>query len=140
MSRLVILRHAHAADAPGLDDIDRPLNRRGHDEAVQAAKWLAAQGIAPDAVVASTALRVRQTLEPFGFADVAYDARLYNASLDLVLAVLRGVTGETVLVAGHNPAMHDLVVRLTDEPLDRGFPPGAIAVLDDSALTTFWRP
>jgi phosphohistidine phosphatase len=64
MSReLLVLRHAKSAwdtDAPS--DFARPLSKRGRKAAPRVGRWLRAHRLQPDLVVASTALRVRQTV------------------------------------------------------------------------------
>jgi phosphohistidine phosphatase len=59
---LILIRHAKSDwEHPALDDHDRPLNARGQRSAPRIGAWLAAQGLAPDAVLCSTARRTRET-------------------------------------------------------------------------------
>lgn len=58
----ILIRHAKSDwDDPLLDDHDRPLNPRGHPSAPRIGKWLSAQGVIPDTVLCSSALRTRET-------------------------------------------------------------------------------
>jgi phosphohistidine phosphatase len=59
---LILIRHAKSDwDDPALSDHDRPLNARGQRSAPRIGAWLAEQGVTPDAVLCSTALRTRET-------------------------------------------------------------------------------
>ena len=68
MRTLTLMRHAKSdwtASAPGeppLPDKDRPLSRRGKRDAPLMATWMAANGLDPDLIICSTAVRTRQTL------------------------------------------------------------------------------
>ena len=53
---------------PGLDDHDRPLNKRGRQTAETIAAYFRQAKIAPDLVICSTAVRARQTLGPIAKA------------------------------------------------------------------------
>src|SRR5689334_8265 len=59
--RLVLIRHAKAAE--GNVDRERPLAKRGMNEAPEIGRWLAERQLVPDRVVVSPALRARQTWE-----------------------------------------------------------------------------
>ena len=61
MRRLMLLRHAKSDRPPGTPDHDRPLNRRGRDEAPLIGTYLAHNGLLPDRVLCSTATRTRET-------------------------------------------------------------------------------
>ena len=90
---LILLRHAQAIDAqPGARDIDRKLTALGERQARGVGDFLRAQGIEVDAVVCSSAVRARQTLnqlalsvEP-GRVEVSED--YYNAGADALLLSL----------------------------------------------------
>ena len=62
---ILLLRHAKSAwGEPGLNDHDRPLNRRGERAAWAMAEHLIKHGPLPDQILCSTAIRARQTLAP----------------------------------------------------------------------------
>jgi len=63
MRRLMLLRHAKSDRPPGIADHDRPLNRRGRDEAPLVGTYLAHNGLVPDRVLCSTSERTRETWE-----------------------------------------------------------------------------
>ena len=119
-NRLLLLRHAKAEQA-GLTDHERPLALRGRRQASAVGAALRTDGLVPDHVLCSSALRTRQTwdlvrgaLGPAG-ADSVVDVRdeLYDAGPQDVLALLAELTqATTVLVVGHEPTMSTLAVRL----------------------------
>ena len=116
--RLVVLRHAKAA-WPDVADHDRPLAERGRRDAPAAGRWLRDADYLPDLVVCSTARRTRETWELAarelgGTAPVVYEPRLYEATVPVLLDVVRETpaTCGTLLLIGHNPAVQQLTVRL----------------------------
>lgn len=158
--QLLLLRHAHAANAPGLVDVERPLTEQGELDAAEVGRWLAASGISPDLVVCSTARRARRTWELATAAlettpPVSYEERIYHAEDESgLLAPVREVDDAVgcLLVVGHNPTLHDLAASLTGaEELQGRFPAASLAVVsvasgwaeltpDVAALDTFVPP
>ena len=58
MKRLLLLRHAKSSrDNPALEDRERPLNERGKEAAKQMGRLLREEGLVPDLIVSSTAVR-----------------------------------------------------------------------------------
>lgn len=127
-----------------MKDHDRPLNPRGRRDAVAVGELLVAQGLAPDAVACSTAVRARQTWDGAiaGGArsgEVQYLDEIYAASVPALLAVVQKLpeVATTVLLIGHAPGVPDLVGFLAArEPgspawarLDQGYPTAGVAVL-----------
>ena len=55
-----------------MDDLDRPLNKRGRETAKTIAAYLRRAKITPDLVLCSTAVRAKQTLEPIANAIIAH--------------------------------------------------------------------
>ena len=120
MKTLLVQRHAKSSwKHPEVSDHDRPLNKRGRRDAPRMGRFVAAQGLRPDVIVASTARRARRTAEDVARhagceGAVQLDRRLYLASPDEIVDVVRGVAGSArrVMVVGHNPGLEDLVARL----------------------------
>jgi phosphohistidine phosphatase len=125
MKILTLLRHAKSGwDDPVARDFDRPLNQRGRRAARVVGREIRAQGLEFDAVIASPAVRVTETLrdvaEGYGRAfDVQQDQNLYLASPATLLDRIHRVDDavERLLVVGHNPGLEQLVMMLsgTDE-------------------------
>jgi phosphohistidine phosphatase len=144
MRALHILRHAKSSwDEPDLADHDRPLAPRGVKAAARIAEHVDEARIAPELVLCSTALRARETLAALvpvldGDVEIRIEGALYGAGLHEVLARVREADAgvSSLLVVGHNPTLHELVLFLSGraDELDR-FPTGALASL---AFTTAW--
>jgi phosphohistidine phosphatase len=144
VKRLHILRHAKSSwDDPDLADHERPLAPRGEKAALRIAEHVRSEGIAPELVLCSTALRARQTLAALlpvlsADVDIRLEEALYGAGAEAVLVRLRRVDDAvgSVLVIGHNPTLHELVLALTgrEDMLER-FPTGALASM---TFTTPW--
>lgn len=145
---LWLLRHAKAAEAaPDGTDHARPLTARGRRDAAALGARLATldpPGLAlPGAVLCSTATRTTETAaEVAGPLGLPADRRrsLYYADPDGLLTEVRTVDDavSSVMVVGHNPAIHALAIALLpDEDPDRQrldrFPTCALAVLRLSA-------
>jgi phosphohistidine phosphatase len=120
MKILTLLRHAKSTwDDPVARDFDRPLNGRGRKAARTVGREMRAQGLAFDAIIASPALRVVQTLrdvaEGYGHAlNPAQDEDLYLASPALLLERIQQVDDAVarLLVVGHNPGLEQLALLL----------------------------
>ncbi|GAA1271738.1 histidine phosphatase family protein [Sphaerisporangium rubeum] len=158
MNTLIVLRHAKAAHVPGLADRQRPLTDRGEGDAGRAGDTLKSLGFSPDLVLCSPSERTRRTAE-LALAELSPDAPvhietdIYEAYPDELVELIRRTGDEvsTLLLVGHNPGVHELVVSLTlARDLDK-FPPGAFAVIEtteawpdlgpgDGRLTHRWNP
>ncbi|MDF7774217.1 histidine phosphatase family protein [Sphingomonas sp. AOB5] len=120
MKTLTLLRHAKSGwDDPVARDFDRPLNTKGHRAAQAVGRYMKAIGLSFDHVAASPAVRVVETLGEveLGYGSElapAWDQRIYLASaatlLDLVHELPEGAA--SVLIAGHNPGLEELVLTL----------------------------
>ncbi len=113
---LILIRHGKSDWSTGRPDVKRPLARRGRRQAPETGRWLAAHHPAIDLAVVSPARRARETweliAEELGPTPVVVDDRVYGGSLADVVASLPEEAG-TVALVGHNPALEDLVARLT---------------------------
>ena len=128
MKFLTLLRHAKSGwDDPALRDFDRPLNKRGRRAARTIGREMRAQGLAFDAVVASPAARVVETLADVGegygeaFAP-AFEPRIYLASAATLLELVRQADdkADRLLLVGHNPGLERLALLLTREEAGDG--------------------
>jgi len=116
---LLLLRHAEAAAAhDGQEDIDRALTDHGRAEALDAAECMQAAGLRIDLILASTAVRTRETAiivaARLDIADeLRYEPTLYLAEPESLLAPLRACPerAHTVLLVGHNPGISALAQR-----------------------------
>ncbi len=138
--RLILTRHAKSSwDDPLTPDHDRPLNDRGKAAAADLGAWLASRGYVPDQVLCSDAERTRKTWSGIapalpGTPILELKPALYHAGPDVMLAVLRHATGDTVMMIGHNPGIAEFAQRLLSHaPLGPDFhkyPTGATLIAD----------
>lgn len=126
MKILTLLRHAKSGD-DGLAarDLDRRLNAKGRRAARAMGRHLRESGSRFDAVLASPATRVMETVEEVnaGYGrDLApaWDRRLYLASAPELIDVLQEAPAEAerLLLVGHNPGLEDLVLSLVADDTD----------------------
>ena len=145
MKTVLLLRHAKSAwGQAGLDDHERPLNKRGERAAEAMAEHIVHNAPRPDLILCSTAVRTRQTLAPLVHRlanpapPIALEKGLYLATEGELLVRLRAVPEEvrTVLLIGHNEGIGELANALAGdgEPatlarLHEKYPTGALATL-----------
>ncbi|MFO1105552.1 MAG: histidine phosphatase family protein [Amaricoccus sp.] len=120
MKTLILMRHAKSSwDDPAEADIDRPLNKRGREDAGKVGRWLRKRGLAPDLALVSTAERTRESwagvTAELGTCLVDFRPELYHADAPTMLAALRRAEGERVLMLGHNPGIGEFARRLLAE-------------------------
>ncbi|MDQ6739972.1 MAG: histidine phosphatase family protein [Actinomycetota bacterium] len=146
VKRLVLMRHSKAAYPLGVADHDRPLAQRGHADAAVAGKWLVDNGVIPDFILCSSALRARQSCtwvcQQLGekAPTPKLEDRLYAASAAEMLTVINHLpeTVRTLLVISHLPGLQDLGLRLASRDsaedaytnLAMSYPTSALAVFE----------
>jgi phosphohistidine phosphatase len=118
MKSVFLVRHAKSSwDNPHLADFDRPLNSRGRANAPLMAHLLMSKGVAPQAIVTSTARRAVDTAafftKAFGItpADCMMLDTLYHASPGQIFDTIHALpeSWATVLLFGHNPGLSEFV-------------------------------
>ena len=141
---LYLVRHAKSSWDEPLDDHDRPLAPRGRRAALAMAEHMSAEGLVPDQVLCSAAVRARQTWERMApilgeTIPVDYDDALYLAGPAELLARIRATDGYpgSLLLVGHNPGLEELADGLASrgndalrDRLRQKYPTGALAVLE----------
>lgn len=124
MKRLILIRHAQADDPlPDQPDWDRPLTRRGIGDAAEMARRLKSPKYKPDLIIASPALRTRQTSDIFAerfnleAPHVKFVEESYLADARRLLGILQahGGTAKTLLLVAHNPGITELADQLSQE-------------------------
>ena len=122
MRTIYLLRHAKTELAgPEMSDFDRALTARGQADAAAMGAHIQVLDPPPEVILCSTAVRARQTLEYSGLnLPTELQAKLYLASPGEILAAIQGGddAAQSVLVIGHNPGLHELVVQLMDDADD----------------------
>lgn len=144
MKRLLLLRHAKSSRTnPSLADHERPLTKRGEKDARRIGAYLQHEGLFPDQVLCSTAVRALRTWEEVA-GELGREVRtsplpeLYNADAEALLHTVHGAAGadDVLLLIGHNPAFQELAVSLVGSGdgaalarMRRKFPTASLAVL-----------
>lgn len=132
MKRLTLLRHAKSErDSPTGADFDRTLNNRGRADAGRMGQEIRELDLTFDLVLASPAQRVVQTVEGVAGLSPQYDQRIYEASTETLLDIVRSTDGQigSLLLVGHNPGFERLAARLTDNQVEE-MPTAALAVIE----------
>jgi phosphohistidine phosphatase len=147
LRRLLLFRHAKAEPGgPELDDHDRALTERGHDDAAAMTRLIKRKGYVPSRILCSTSTRTRQTVEPLlqeWPLPVEWQGALYLASPGKIIAMAQdaGSADNVVMLVGHNPGLEQAAAMLARDPikpaerdfqdlLEEKFPTAALAVLD----------
>lgn len=137
MKTLTLLRHAKSSWSDrDQSDFDRPLNKRGKRDAPLMGRRLAERGLQPDLLLASPARRARLTVDAVAgelavdTSRIIYDERLYLATLEALVTVVRSVAAELqhVMLVGHNPGLTELANYLVDGRLRNIPTSGAFSV------------
>ena len=142
---IYLLRHAKAAAGDAsMSDAERPLNNQGREACEIIGNIIKKQNIKPDIILCSTAKRTSQTWDLVATASgvaapVEYSKKLYLASAGEIAKHIQALDDSlnSVLVVGHNPGIHECVIRLcasgspaAAKKIELKFPTGALAVIE----------
>ncbi|MEJ2698110.1 MAG: histidine phosphatase family protein [Desulfuromonadales bacterium] len=123
MKRLTLVRHAKSSwKDPGRADFDRPLSKRGKQDAPRIGERLAARGQRPDLILSSPARRARKTAKEIARKiglpgeRLVLEEKIYEAEPEALLEVVQSLDDrwENVMLVGHNPGLTDLGNLLAD--------------------------
>ncbi|HAY87868.1 MAG TPA: phosphohistidine phosphatase [Bacteroidetes bacterium] len=125
MKHILLMRHAKSDwNSESLNDHERPLNKRGIQDAPKIATEIIKRGIIPELMLVSDAKRTQETwnlISPF-FAGVQtkFDAELYLASPKIIQTKLEEVHHlvDTVLLLAHNPGITEAFYSLANVQID----------------------
>jgi phosphohistidine phosphatase len=124
MKTVYIIRHAKSSWANfDQTDFERPLNERGHENAVEMAERMLDKKIRIDAFISSPALRARQTCEHFCKVfskdknEIIFIDALYHADGATIKSVMAKTDDEynTIAVFTHNPGISEYVNTLVED-------------------------
>jgi phosphohistidine phosphatase len=126
MKRLTLLRHAKSGDdGMALRDFDRPLNAKGRRAARAIGRHMRDASLRFDAVLASPATRVAETLQEIesgygGGLAARWERRIYLATAEELLDIIHAAPAEaeSILLVGHNPGLEQLVLMLVPQSRD----------------------
>ena len=121
MKKLSFIRHAKSNwTSPLVSDHDRRLAERGQRASTIMRDFFETTNKNFDSVFSSTALRAVETIEIIKPAikdtEIMYKKDLYTFDDHMMLEFISKITDEisSVLIVGHNPAIQETVLRLSD--------------------------
>ncbi len=109
--QLLLFRHAKSDWSRDCEDFDRPISKRGKQDAINMASWMLEQKLVPDRVLASPAERSLQTCHYLmqGFQGMMnlpkIEDRLYHADVDTIIEIVseQEESCSRLMLVGHNP-------------------------------------
>jgi phosphohistidine phosphatase len=127
MKQIFLLRHAKSDwSTMGQKDFDRPLAKRGVNDALLIAQYIQDMGYSIDMVFCSTAQRTKETFDlcadsfNFKIEKATYLEELYFGTVDTLVDLIKSLNEKfsSVLVVGHNPTMQFFLEELTGKTLN----------------------
>ncbi len=136
MKTLYLLRHAKSSwEQSDLADYDRPLNDRGRSTAPFMGELIKREGLVPELVLSSPAVRARQTAELVAKAAgitavIKFKEKIYEASPQTLQQLVASLDdrADSAMLVGHNPGMEGFVRLLTGRM--EVMPTTALAIID----------
>lgn len=134
MKKLLLIRHAKATHESGYADFERPLTHKGFEQCELMASRLTAEGIRPEVIVASPALRTLSTANVFtqetGLPKAITNKDIYDASEKALLKVIYNLPEKHDFIAlvGHNPGISQVLYYLSGAIKD--VPPCSVALIE----------
>ncbi|MEK6658533.1 MAG: histidine phosphatase family protein [Campylobacterota bacterium] len=122
MKKLYIIRHAKSSRKDEvINDFDRPLNKRGKQNAPFMGKRLKENGIMPDIIVSSPALRAKTTAKLIAkeikyAKDILFNQDIYESSPSTLHEILTKIDDKCgiLFLVGHNPSLNMLAEYYVD--------------------------
>ncbi len=126
MKTLLLVRHAKSSWDDGVSDFERPLNRRGKEDAPFMAVHIQKTGLIPDLMVSSPANRALTTAgtyaTTFGLDEdlIVKESIIYNGSYKEIIKLIKNFDNKLgcVFLFGHNPDITYLANQLTGNFID----------------------
>ncbi len=124
---LILIRHAKSAhDNSKLTDFQRPLDKKGEEDADKTGKFLLSKKLTIDLILASPSVRTTQTITRicqglnYEVKKVVYDSTIYRCTTESMYKAIAKTNPafKTILVVGHNPTITSLANTLQN---DKGF-------------------
>lgn len=126
MKTLFLVRHAKSSWKDlTIDDHDRPLNKRGKENAPMMGERLKKRQIMPDLIFCSTALRAKTTANcickkiNFPIIKITFLRDLYHASPNRLFDYISQTPdqADSIMFFGHNPGLTELAVNQWNIPI-----------------------
>lgn len=140
MKTLYIVRHAKSSwEYQGIDDIDRPLKRRGINDAYLISKVLKKQIARPDKFISSCANRALHTAMIFSYtfnyplANVRISKSLYSFSDGYLIKTVKALDDgfESVIIFSHDHGINTFVNKFGNKPIPHVPTSGVIGLAFD---------
>lgn len=121
MKTLYLLRHAKSSwKDEGVEDIERPLKKRGHFQADLMSDHLSSLIPPPQFVLCSPADRARKTLDyflevwPMKKSSIFFAEELYLAQPKTLFKAVKAIkpSSDIAMIVGHNPGLTDFASKL----------------------------
>ena len=138
MKKLLLIRHAEAEGHADKGDLNRPLSVVGKNEAAKLAKKLHAQGLLPQYLITSTALRTNTTAaiitENLQLPQAQNSPAIYEASEKTLLNVINNLPNnyDFIAMVGHNAGLNYLLLNLTGQIRDVHTCTAIVVVFEDA--------
>jgi len=127
MKTLILVRHAKSSWKYDLTDHERPLKKRGRNDANLVSRYLKKTALfQPDFIIISTATRAKETAQIFienldwQSVETEYKSNMYDFSGESVYNEIISIPNEinTAVLFGHNPTFSILASQLGSEFID----------------------
>lgn len=117
MKTLYIVRHAKSSWKDlSLADFDRPLNKRGQNDAPFMAQKLKDMNISVDKIISSPALRAKTTAEVLYSTleienELEFDSKIYDYHFESIEPIVKLFDNNysDIILVGHNPSLNEFV-------------------------------
>lgn len=122
MKKIYLIRHSKSSwSEPGMDDFDRPLNKRGKTTLPYMAGRLKAFKIKPDLILSSPAKRAKKTAQAiadgvgYDKSKISFQDSLYDSSYTSYRYLLDSLDDalNSIFIIGHNPTITEVGERLS---------------------------
>jgi len=143
MKYVLLLRHAKSLHDSSMEDVERPLNKKGKKDARLMGRFLEKIDFLPHHIISSPAERARDTTRRFmkgaGLSgEVNINRDLYYGSVMSYVHAIREYEGaaDIMLLTGHNPLIEHTISELCGSEGDVAvrMPAGALACLEHPAM------
>jgi phosphohistidine phosphatase len=127
MKKLFIMRHAKAnLGEANQKDFDRTLSERGKNDAAEMGRRLKKNGIKPELIITSPAIRALKTAKgvakeiDYSEKNILLIQEIYDADISDVIQIIRNLDDKysKVMLFGHNPTFTGLVGYLSNQFID----------------------
>jgi len=136
MKEIYLIRSAKAEGfCKDSSDFERALRKKGIKDIKTIGSYLTLQGISPDLILSSCALRAQETAVELSKrvsfrGEKHFLQELYYAPCDEIISILKAQdsTCDSVFVIGHNPQLNELTNRLSSEVIKKIPSMGVVAL------------